>query len=398
MKLSRTVSAAFTTALVAALFACASPEDERPDSGPTEVTTTVSAPRSSAPTTSAASQSPLTPPPTLTTRPSEPCANPTLDLMSTAFGAWLGPQIIATDAEPRVSYSFNVRENQFDPCASLSWVSLDGVNGSPDVDPGSAEVYTVVFFAGEGLITSPSALQFPGPPTVTRISGDQLRVIYRNGGDHPVIHQLEGSRLHGEEQLPADLRAGTRLDFTRAGPPSSGAPRPFGNARYRPWDHDRPLGRWYSVPMGESVISCDFEDYNAVQLACIAPRDLPWPLDPPDPGNPGAGANLAVLNFRDPARVDTSVVEIVRPVDIGGGIGDTPVGVSNGAGAEPELLRSGSVTRIADMFIDTRSEVVKIHTVDWAFLLGVGVAEPVEVPSFQLDLSRHPVGLEPWTG
>ena len=39
-----------------------------------------------------------------------------------------------------------------------------------------------------------------------------------------------------------------------------------------------------------------------------------------------------------------------------------------------------------------------IHDLNLTYLLGNGSAEPVEVPSFQLDASRHPTGLAPWEG
>lgn len=62
------------------------------------------------------------------------------------------------------------------------------------------------------------------------------------------------------------------------------------------------------------------------------------------------------------------------------------------------MLPEASVTRIGNIFIDTRSDVVMIYDVDRAYLIGEGIAEPVEAPSFQLDTSRHPRDLVAWEG
>ena len=62
------------------------------------------------------------------------------------------------------------------------------------------------------------------------------------------------------------------------------------------------------------------------------------------------------------------------------------------------MLPGAAVARNGDIFIDTRSDVMKIHDADRAHLLGHGIAEPVEVPTFRLDTSRHPQDLPAWEG
>lgn len=54
--------------------------------------------------------------PTRTTESPIPCENQNFDLMKTAFGAWLGSQIIPTD-QPGTSHYFPVADNQFNPCS-----------------------------------------------------------------------------------------------------------------------------------------------------------------------------------------------------------------------------------------------------------------------------------------
>lgn len=131
--------------------------------------------------------------------------------------------------------------------------------------------------------------------------------------------------------------------------------------------------------MGGEMITCDFANFNGVQVVCYSETSLPWPLMPRDPQSKAQDmANIAFLNFQADGNITTDAGTFSKP------------------GTKFEMLPDDSVTRIADIFIDTRSEVVKIHDANLAYLLGVGVAEPVEVPSFQLDTSRHPTDLAPW--
>ncbi|WP_164546357.1 LppP/LprE family lipoprotein [Corynebacterium hylobatis] len=325
------------------------------------------------------------PGPATTFEISEPpvtCENQTMDLMSTAFGAWLGSQIVPTD-QPDTSYYFTVKDNQFNPCAELSWVTLEGPTGNLAHDPGNGNdfVDTVVFFNGENLIRDPAPLQFEDVTSVERVDAHQLTLTYRGEWEHSVTYSFADGRLHGEEQLPAEVSDNHRLDLYRAGPPAAGAPRPFGNANYRPWDHEKSVGRQYSLMMGGELITCDFANFNGVQVVCYSETSLPWPLMPKDPqSKPQEMANIAFMNFQADGNLTTDVGAFSKP------------------SAKFEMLPADSVTRIGDIFIDTRSEVVKIHDVNLAYLLGNGVAEPVEVPTFQLDTSRHPRDLAPWEG
>lgn len=312
-----------------------------------------------------------------TTEPPIPCENQNLDLMETALGAWLGSQIIPTD-QPGMSYYFRVADNQFNACSELSWVALSGINVNAGRDDGNGTrlVRTLVFFSGEDLITDPAPRQFQDTALVQRIDERSLTVTHPGSA---VTYRLVDGHLLGEEQLPAERRENPVLDVTRSGPPTVGAPRPFGNVNYRPWDQERPVGRPYSLLMGDEKITCDFATFNGVQLVCYSETALPWPL-PADDQDTGNTANIVALNFQDPWEVRTAV------------------GASSSVISNVEMLPDASVTRIGDIFIDTRSDVVKIHDADRAYLLGKGIAEPVEVPTFQLDTSRHPQDLLAWEG
>jgi hypothetical protein len=310
------------------------------------------------------------------------CENQTMDLTSTAFGAWLGAQIIPTD-QPGTSFYFTVKDNQFNPCAELSWVTLEGPNGNRSQDSGTGDnsVDTVVFFTRGELIRDPAPIQFADVTSVERVDANQLTLTYLNDWEHSVSYSVVDGGLHGEAQLPTAQRDNIRLDLHRAGPPAAGAPRPFGNANYRPWDHEKPVGRQYSLMMGGEMITCDFANFNGVQLVCYSEESTPWPLTPQDPqAKEQDMANIAWLNFQAEGNMTTEAGSFSKP------------------GTRFEMLPADSVTRIGDLFIDTRSEVVKIHDVNLAYLLGTGVAEPVEVPTFQLDTSRHPRDLAPWEG
>ena len=388
MKLRRFFPLGFVLAL--ALAGCTpdvldapSPVSETPE------VTLGRAPSSALPATTEISTTPVStrrPPPQQPSQPPAECGSPHLDLMSTPLGAWLGSQIIPTD-QPGTSYYFSVADNQFDPCVELSWVTLSGTNGNAGQDDGNGSrfVHAVVFFAGEELITEPAPRQFNGTAAVERIDARSITVTHRDTDERgtetaPITYTLAEGQLLGEGQLPPDRRDNVRLDLTRAGPPAEGAPRPYGNANYRPWDEERPMGRQYSLMMGEEEITCDFALFNGVQLVCYSETSTPWPRTREIPEEKGTSANIARLNFQDPWEIRTSTGTFPAP------------------GSDFEMLPGGSVTRIGDIFIDTRSEVVKIHDVNRAYLLGEGVAEPVEVPTFQLDTSRHPQDLLRWEG
>ncbi|QGU04483.1 LppP/LprE family lipoprotein [Corynebacterium comes] len=365
MRLHRIFLAGFAMAL--ALTGCASNETD----APTEVTV-------------GRVPSATLPP---TTRPPVQCENQNLDLMETAFGAWLGSQIIPTD-QPGTSYYFTVADNQFNPCSDLSWVMLSGTNGNAGQDDGNGNglVHALVFFTGEDLFTDPAPRQFKEAASVERIDDRSITVTYRRTAEsvteeHPVDYRLDDGRLLGEERLPAEQRDNVRLDLTRVGPPTEDPPRLFGNANYRPWDQEFPMGRQYSLMMGEKKIACDFATFNGMQLVCYSETALPWPLKTGDrEADAGSMANIALLNFQDPGEVRTDV------------------GTFPSQESTFEMLPDASVTRIGDIIIDTRSDVVKIHDANRAYLLGEGIAETLGVPTLQLDTSRYPQDLIPWEG
>ena len=82
------------------------------------------------------------------TKDAESCTNPQLDLAETTFGYWLTPKMIPTSLRSSF-YKFDVVDNQFDPCAKLSWVTLDGKSGVMDQGSLSENIssQTVMFFS-----------------------------------------------------------------------------------------------------------------------------------------------------------------------------------------------------------------------------------------------------------
>lgn len=383
MRRRRLLATSFAAALVFSAAGCTTVEEDAPSqvSETSEVSVGL-------PPTSEISPGPTTEPMTTTADdpPARECENQSMDLLETAFGAWLGAQIIPTD-QAGTSYYFKVVDNKFSPCAELSWVTLEGSNGNPAQDNGNGNglVDTVVFFNGADLITDPAPVQFRDVTTVKRVNDHELLINYRDTSagvteERQLSYGFEDGELHGEWQLPAEQLGNVRLDLGRAGPEPVGAPRPFGNAHYRPWDQERSIGRQYSLMMGDEKITCDFATFNGVQLVCYSETALPWPMVSDSRKLDDTRANIAWLNFQAPWEIRTDA------------------GTFPPKGSNFEMLPPDSVTRIGDIFIDTRGDVVKIHDANWAYLLGEGVAEPVEVPTFQLDTSRHPKDLLPWEG
>ena len=93
----------------------------------------------------------------------ESCTNPQLDLAETAFGYWLTPKMIPTSLRSSF-YKFDVVDNQFDPCAKLSWVTLDGKSGVMDQGSLSEDIssQTVMFFSKDKFLTEAPFLYAKG--------------------------------------------------------------------------------------------------------------------------------------------------------------------------------------------------------------------------------------------
>ena len=159
-------------------------------------------------------------------------------------------------------------DNQFNPCTELSWVTLSGTNVNAGLDDGNGNglVHTLVFFSGEDLITDPAPRQFKDTAPVERIDARSLTVTHPGSA---VTCRLRDGRLLGDEQIPAEQRANAVLDLTRSGPPTEGAPRPFGNVNFRPWNQERPVGRQYSLMMGEEKITCDFATFKVASVSVV---------------------------------------------------------------------------------------------------------------------------------
>ncbi len=301
------------------------------------------------------------------------CVDPAMDLASTALGAWLASGVIPTD-RPGQSYAFEVTDNQFSPCDDLSWVVLTGEVG----EPAAAARDVVLFFTGPDLVTEPAPPLLPAGVGVDKRSDGAVRVTLPEAGE--VEFRLTGSGLEATGELPET----THLDLGRAGPPTQDDLRPFGNAYTRPWKEERPRGQRYSMEMGEGRIVCDFELFNDLQLVCFSPTGTPWPmLEENVPAETGGEANVVILNFQSPWAVST--------------LADGSIARDAAAEALPEeALPEEAVTRIDDVFVDTRANVVKIYDSHRAYILGEGFAMPVDVPTAPIDTSRHPQDLRPW--
>ncbi|MDR7329235.1 hypothetical protein [Corynebacterium guangdongense] len=313
-------------------------------------------------TSNAASQPPS---PTVTETEGVACPEPAMDLASTALGAWLASGVIPTD-RPGEVFAFEVADNQFSPCEELSWVVLSDPAGVPARD-------TTVFFAGAELVTEPAPALLPPVAAVEKRADGSVAVSRQDGGE--ATYRLAAERLlvTGE---PPDA---PHLDLGRAGPPPPATPRPHGNAYTRPWDHERPRGARYSMEVGETRIICDFALFNDLQLVCYSPTDSPWPTVTENvPAETRTRANVAILNFQSLWAVSTLSDPFIA------------------ADSEAQPLPEDSVTRIDDVFVDTRGNVAKIYDSRWAYVIGEGVAMPAKSPAPPIDTSRWPEDLRPW--
>ena len=105
--------------------------------------------------------------------------HPQLDLVETAFGLWATAKKIPIQGSSHQFY-FTIQDNHFDPCADLSWVSLQGVEQDPaHYDPMAMESAqrTLIFFHRDQLITDASFLLAYDARDIT-VADNQLEVTY----------------------------------------------------------------------------------------------------------------------------------------------------------------------------------------------------------------------------
>ena len=194
------------------------------------------------------------------------CANPTMDLMETELATWAtADPHIAVD-QPKMWANWRIKANQFDPCAPLSWVVLEAVTEPVDApyDPMAWEsaVEYLLLFQGEHLVLSDRPVALAEVSEVTPQSDGTLTVDAKLSGPEyysdwtPITLTYTDQGLSPESLAEhPELDQFWYLDFTVQAPPTESGIVPKGNAHYKPWDQEFPVGKQdvvVGVPVGAS--------------------------------------------------------------------------------------------------------------------------------------------------
>lgn len=320
--------------------------------------------------------------PEATTAAPAPNAGCDFDLASTAFGPYTAlnqiPTISAEGTEPTDQfwagyplYQFTIADNQFDPCADLSWIRLSGTtlaNGSEPADASGA----VVIFHRDRMLTDPLPVQVAANLQVERLAENHLEITFGHyaAPGQAVTQELRSIDLTWDDdelQLDDDAwyteysTARTRLDLTSP-PPGSDAPvLPLGNAHSSPFQEEFELAAYpdsnFRIPLSQDaelrcILRFPAEQPGWGWAGCLG-DNVDWPLTEPEFGTtpdpdplqaaPEGPPNYLQLSYL-PAMLASSTVDQAA------------------AAAIPfnQTVADESLTRIEHYVVDTRGEQVTI--------------------------------------
>jgi hypothetical protein len=308
----------------------------------------------------------------------ESCTNPQLDLAETAFGYWLTPKMIPTSLRSSF-YKFDVVDNQFDPCAKLSWVTLDGTSGVMDGGSLSGDIssQTVMFFSKDKFLTEAPFLYAKEVNDVT-VQGEKITIKYtpqKADEERKAEYKLEGKRMVlSSPQRQGDTSA--KFDFTKNYPPTDSISlMPYGNANHQVNIEDYSGTQLAEVAMGDGTVLCTF--IRESQVTCENRRESTWPVQAPTalPGDSKAGPN---------GTTNHASIDFGMPYDF-----YTTYMPSGNIKAQANIPND-TVATVGRILLDTRGDTLKVSNNKYTVTLGDGVASAESKPLFQFDTSRYP--------
>lgn len=305
---------------------------------------------------------------------SSTCANPEMDLADTHFGAWMPSGMLPTTDKDHW-FEFRLKDNHFDPCAELSWVTLTGVSqplDRPDPMAWESPNALVVFFHDGELIDDQVSHIFAGIESVSASDSQTAEVAYQNGGSiegervpgGKTVYSLDGDKLNKVDEP----EAGSLSVIYDVSPlPGDNRVTPAGNLNHQPWDSETEFsdGTLEFVPMGDARLRCAFGGSAKSDVLCDIIDGAQFPLlstfdaiKPTSTGGTGH-ANQVAISFSPPAHAVTNWY----------GIGNIPAGNN---------ITDESVTKVGHIFIDTRGDSVIVSDATHSFRLADGVVEEVD--------------------
>ncbi|MGD7002308.1 LppP/LprE family lipoprotein [Corynebacterium halotolerans] len=295
--------------------------------------------------------------PTVPPAADEGCALTDTGVDATAFGPHAAVGRVQTAADPEAFYTFSIAEDQFNPCADLSWVvlegSLDGTAGRGGADT-SREA--VVFFHRDQLITEPLPFLVRSVASVERVDDSTVRLISDrpDGGTLPSIHAWDGEQLSSDlTELPPEARENpARIDI--ASPPTT--------PTYNLSEVSQTLvaGR-YSLPINDSQnLLCDVGQPGGPVADCFADFPTTWKM----------------LSNQHPQA--TRIIFTADPLHVRGTADPTPT-ATRAEAYDP--VQGGTKLQIGDAIVDlTEPDQATIHTPTAGFLITPDSYEIIEDP------------------
>lgn len=329
-------------------------------------------------------------------KPQEVCKNPQLDLKETDLGVHLAsgqrvPLIKDGQKTQELYYFVDVKENEFDPCAPLSYVKFQGGRGDlNNANLGIGPTETVIFFHYGKMIPNQE------PRFYYEISDVNLADKTIKIGAERKENSFEIARY---EQLPLEISSESvkhpeihtshgdyKLDLKRSNPPSDmGNDLPMGNANFKSWDEKlEPQTYLFTVPMDKNTtLKCHISRERTIGFMCdtsLSPNSsLPaadtGPIKQNQPLDPQGRANQVAINFASPSSAVSAYY-------------------SPGKMQHKYEVADEKVTKMRDYLVDTRGDSVVFSNGSVAFKVSAeSIEEAKDVPT--LDTSQWPK-LEPF--
>lgn len=203
----------------------------------------------------------------LSTTPEQECEHPRRHLIDTEFGRHLVMNRIPVAGTGDTFFSFEIKEDHFDPCAELSYLLLSGSLEGGD------KMESLIFFHAGQLITQPAPFLSTPVEQVEKLDDHTLQVSHRGNNTSTSTHRVVNGQLESDlSQLPPQLRENpTLIDLT--------APALTPDPNDSTIDQTLAAGR-YRLPINDyQHLLCDIDQPEGPLVDCYADFPTTWKMN-----------------------------------------------------------------------------------------------------------------------